>query len=259
LNVERDPFIKIVSARPGELSLRTGRDLLVEYDHGAILAVDEGAVFSAGPVRDALDAIAQSAGVDDDVMSYYVDTVALLVRGMVAQGHGGILIVSADEHPAVPESAPYRMVRDSSLATLLRLAWRSVGTAAAVSPSRSSNLAFGHLLRNAFLAETERVVEELGRLTAIDGAVLLNRELALVAFGLILRVGAHVAVMPAPEQAARSRAVDFNSRGTRHRAGATYAAEHPGSVVFVASEDGHVSCLLSERPYAPVHFWSLAA
>ena len=104
------------------------------------------------------------------------------------------------------------------------------------------------------------MVEEFGRLTAIDGAVLLSRELALVAFGVILPVGQPVTVEEsATAHDGRSIVVDFGSRGTRHRAAATYAAEHPGSVVFVASEDGQVSCMLCETSGAPVRLWHLAA
>src|SRR5688572_16173292 len=54
-------------------------------------------------------------------------SVGFLVREIAAHGHGGILIISPDEHPSVAESAPYRMSLDSSLAALLRLAWRIRG------------------------------------------------------------------------------------------------------------------------------------
>jgi hypothetical protein len=168
------------------------------------------------------------------------------------------------------------MVTDSSLASLLRLAWsierkqgterpsRARGHALRMDPSPTGvagaqNPAFAQLLRDAFLREAERMVEELGRLTAIDGAVLLNRELALVAFGVILPVGQQIAVEEATNvKNGRAALVELGSRGTRHRAGATYAAEHPGSVVFVASEDGQASCMFCEKPGAPARLWHLA-
>lgn len=249
-HTEADPFVRIVAPRPGCLSIRGGRDLAVEYERGIVVNVSEDALFAAAPVRDALEAIARSAGMDDEVVAHYLDTVVLLVRETVAHGRGGILIISPDEHPAVAESAPYRMLVDFSLGTLLRLAWRI---------RRKGGAQFGDLLRNAFLAEAERVVEELGRLTAIDGAVLLNRSLGLVSFGVILPVGQHVGVVEArlPDAHGHPEEVDLGARGTRHRAGATYAAEHPGSVVFVTSEDGQVSCLLREHTERPLHIWRL--
>jgi hypothetical protein len=271
ITVGPDPFVKIVASRPGCLSIRNGRDLLVEYERGTILTVGVGQVLSSGPLHHALVTIARTAGVDDDVIAHYLDAVAFLVREIVAHGRGGILIISADEHPSVAESAAYRMERDSSLATLLRLAWRT-GLRRDTQPlqpplgepsppvRRADNTAFGQLLHNSFLAEAERVVEELGRLTAIDGAVLVNRELALVAFGMILPVGPPVAVVQAAdgEDTSTMTQVDISSRGTRHHASVSYAADHPGSVVFVASEDGQVSCLFCERPGERVRLWRLA-
>jgi DNA integrity scanning protein DisA with diadenylate cyclase activity len=145
------------------------------------------------------------------------------------------------------------MTLDSSIGTLLRLARRINGTG-----SGSGELAFGQLLRNAFLTETERVIEEVGALTAVDGAVILNRSLGLMAFGAILRVGRPAMVLEALDaEGTRHRALDFGSRGTRHRAAVTYAAEHPGAVVFVASEDGQVSCVFRDRAHAHVLLWRL--
>jgi hypothetical protein len=264
----QDPFVRITASRPGCLSIRGGRDLAIEYERGVVVTVGDDAAFAAGPVRVALETIARSAGMDEDVVNRYLDAVVFLVREMVAHGRGGILIISPDEHPQVPESAPYRLVLDFSLGSLLRLGWRirektrreppdfeadrtTVGT--------SEHVAFGVLLRNAFLTEAERVIEELGRLTAIDGAVLLNRSLALVAFGAILPVRQHIGVVEAVRSNAEGdlQYIDLGSRGTRHRAAATYAAEHPGSVVFISSEDGDVLCMLCDQQETPVRLWHL--
>ena len=106
----------------------------------------------------------------------------------------------------------------------------------------------------------EHIVEEFGALTGIDGATILNRNLALVAFGVILPVGADTRVVEVTDlDGAKVRAVDLGSRGTRHRAAASYAAEHPGSVVFVASEDGQVLCMLRGPTQTRVRMWRLSA
>jgi hypothetical protein len=245
-----DPFMRIVASRPGCLSVRNGRDLDIEYERGIVVTLSDEAVFAAGPVHRALATIARSAGMDEEVIEPYLDAIAVLVREIVAHSHGGILVISPDEHPSIAESAPYRIGLDFSLGALLRLAWRI-----REKPGRE----FAALLRGAFLTEAERITEELGRLTAIDGAVLLNRSLALVAFGVILPVRQQIAVVEATPTDGEGgpRYVDLGSRGTRHRAAATYAEDHPGSVVFVASEDGQVSCLLREHDDAPVRLWRL--
>lgn len=261
-NVDTDPFMKILALRPGCLSVRSGRDLLLAYERGAILTGGEDAVFSAGPVRRALEATARAADLDDDAVPDYVDTVRALVREMSSHGRGGLLVISIDDYPPVAESAPYQMALDSSVASLLRLS-RRLGRMRTNSPPRDGSVgdvAFGSLLRNAFLTEAERIIEELGALTGIDGAVLLNRHLALVAFGVTLPLGGPgTLVLATDAHGHHARPIDLGSRGTRHHAGATYAAEHPGSVVFVASEDGQVSCMLRDSSREETVIWQLGA
>ncbi len=273
VNADSDAFVKIIASNPGCLSIRRGRDLVLGYERGTILTGGEELVFSAGPIRRALEATAEAAGLDGDAVSDYLDAVRSIVREMAAHGRGGILIVSHEERPQVAESATYTMMRDSSLAALHRLARRIQWKQDVDSPSRpsaekpeSSGAAhggtgtppFGHLLRNALLTEVERVIEEFGALTGIDGAILLNRDLALMAFGVILPVGRPTAVAEALDaEGLHGRIIDLGSRGTRHRAGVTYAARHPGSVVFVASEDGQVSCLFRSSPRHQVRLWRL--
>jgi len=256
LNADSDAFVKIVASSPGCLSIRRGRDLLIGYERGTILTGGEELVFSAGPVRRALEATARSAGLDGDPVSDYLDAVRSIVREMAAHGRGGIVIVSHEELPRVANSATYKMMLDSSLAALLRLVshikWKHEGD------PRPGTPPFGHLLRNALLTEVERVIEEFGALTGIDGAILLNRDLALMAFGVILPVGRPTAVAQAVDaEGLHGRVIDLGSRGTRHRAGVTYAAQHPGSVVFVASEDGQVSCLFRSSTQHQVRLWHL--
>jgi Probable sensor domain DACNV len=257
-SVVSDPFVKIVTSRPGCLSIRSGRDSLLEYERGAILTGGDDILFTAGLVRRALEKTAHAADLDDDAIPDYVDAVRSLVREMAAHGRGGILIVSTEEWPEVAETATYRVAVDSSVASLLRLARRLGRPKSKDGSPQTAEVAFGGLLRNAFLTEAERLTEELGALTGIDGAILLNRHLALVAFGVMLPLGRPTALAEAADpEGLGARVVDLGSRGTRHHAGATYAAEHPGSVVFVASEDGHVSCMLRDALREHTLLWRL--
>ena len=258
-NVGSDPFVKIIASRPGCISIRNGRDLLLGYERGAILTRSEDLVFASGPVRRALEATARAADLEDDGIPEYVDEVRSLVHEMSAHGRGGILIVSREEQPDVVKAATYRMACDWSVASLLRLA-RRLDRPAKSNPlaTHADAVGFGGLLRNAFLTEAERLIEEVGALTAIDGATLLNRDLALVAFGVMLPIGRPAALAEAADaEGLHLRPIDFGSRGTRHHAGVTYAAEHPGSVVFVASEDGLVSCMFRDPAREQTVVWRL--
>lgn len=244
-SADADPFIKVVATRPGCLSVRSGRSWHVEYERGAILSGVEDVVLAAGPVRDALESSARGAGMEDDGLTGYLDAVRALVTRLSGHGRGGILVISDEDHPAVARSGAYRMARDSSITSMLRLAHR-VGR-------KDDATSYGFLLRSAFLTEVERMVEEFGALTAIDGATVLTRGLALSAFGVVLPVRARAVEVAG----AAARPIDLEVRGTRHRASAMYAADHPGSVVFVASEDGLVTCMLRESDGDRVAVWHL--
>jgi hypothetical protein len=254
-NVDPDPFVKIIASRPGSLSIRSGSDLMLGYERGATLTGGENLVFTAGPVHRRLEAIARAAGLSEDVVPDYVRAVRALVGEMAAHGRGGILIVSGEHYPAVAKSAPYHMVLDSSLSALLQLTRHLGRTKDGRQPS-ADGAEFRNVLRSTFLTEAERVTEELGALTAIDGAVLLNRDLALVAFGVMLPLR-RPAVVAFAKPAGRSASAlpDLGSHGTRHRAGATYAADHPGDVVFVASEDGELSCMFRDSRHERTLVW----
>ncbi len=259
-NVDPDPFIKIIALRPGSLSVRSGTDLMLGYERGTTLTGGEDVFFSVGPVRRRLEALAHAAGANDRVITDYVKAVQSLVREMAAHGHGGILIVGNDYHSDVAKGAAYHMALDSSLLSLLQLA-RHLGPTRNDShtgqPS-ADDPAFRSVLRSTFLTEAERVTEELGALTAIDGAVLLNRDLALVAFGVMLPLRRLTALAHANDaEGVHARVIDLASRGTRHRAAATYAADHPGDIVFVASEDGELSCFFREVTHQRTLVWRL--
>jgi hypothetical protein len=258
-NVDPDPFVKIIASRPGSLSIRSGSDLMLGYERGTTLTGGEDVVFTAGPVYQRLEALARSAGVDEELVMDYVKAVRSLVREMATHGRGGILIVSGEHRPEVAKAASYGMMLDSSLAALLRLAHKLGRTlnGKARRPA-SDDTSFRSVLRNTFLTEVERVTEELGALTAIDGAVLLNRDLALVAFGVMLPLRRTTLLVRAMDaEGFDARMIDLGSRGTRHRAGVTYAADHPGDVVFVASEDGELSCIFREPLHDRTVLWRL--
>jgi hypothetical protein len=244
-SADGDPSIKVVATRPGCLSVRAGRSWHVEYERGSILSGGEDVVLAPGPVRDALETSARGAGIEDDSVAAYLDAVRALVTRLAAHGRGGILVISHEDQPPVARTGTYRMARDSSITSMLRLAHR-IGR-------KDDATSYGFLLRSAFLTEVERMVEEFGALTAIDGATVLTRGLALAAFGVVLPVRAR-----SIEVAGAARPIDLEVRGTRHRASALYAADHPGSVVFVASEDGQVTCMLRVGDGDRVAVWHLA-
>ena len=253
---DADPFVKIVAARPGALSIRNGRDRIVEYERGNILTGSENIVFTAGPVRRALEAAARSAGLEDTAFPGYVSAVRALVSEMSSHGRGGVLVVSAEEHPEVPDATPYLTETHTSLATLLRISTRLADRAHAHTAADG----YGGLMRSAYLDEIERTIVDLGALTAIDGATVLNRDLALVGFGSALSVVTQCGVVEATDpEGTNATPYDLGKHGTRHRAAVAYACAHIGAVVFIASTDGPIKCMLREPSQEHVTMWQLGS
>jgi hypothetical protein len=263
INFDGDPFLKLVVTHPGGLSIESGRDRIVAYEHGCIRGGPDNILFESGAVRSALEQIARTAGLEADAAPEYIHAVHAVVRHMSGHGHGGILVVSPDEHPELPDDIAFCMTVDSSLVTLLRLS-RLLGQRDRDADGSSSRATFAeapagrHLLRNALLNEIEHAIKAIGALTAIDGATVLNRNLALVAFGVTLTVSGGVRAKVAADVEGREL-LPFNtgSRGTRHRAGLSYAWHRPGSVVVVASQDGPVSSMLRSPQHDEVMVWLL--
>jgi hypothetical protein len=246
---DADPFLEIVAPNPGSLTISSGHSLLLDYERGAIITGGTDTLRAGTSVRRALEAAARAADVEPDSLHDYLRVVEALIVELARHGRGGILVISSDDSPRIATTASYRMRGDSSIVAMLRLSHRIRGTDSA---------SYGALLRSAFLAEIEHMIEEFGALTAIDGATVLTCGLALVAFGVVLPVGPGPAVELVAD-AANGHEVDLGTRGTRHRASATYAGDHPGSIVFVASEDGQLRCMLREPGADRVEVWQLGS
>ena len=211
-----------------------------------------------------------------------MDAVRSIVREMSAHGRGGIVIISHEQEPQIAGSATYKMTLDSSLAPLFRLVGhirarpdvdlkvRPTAQKTHQSSEPATSAAgippFGRLLRDALLTEVERVIEEFGALTAIDGAVLLNRDLALVAFGVILPVGRRpqssmrwmprvfmaessilgVAALAIAQASAMPRGIpvawcSWRRRTGRSRAWSDLRRQHQARVWYLGPYDVHIS------------------
>lgn len=265
LNRRGDPYLKVVAPRPGVLSLRRGNEHLVEYEHGRIGDRAQDVVLGAGVVRRSLEERARQAGLSDASIGDYLNTVRALVRAMAAHGHGGILVISAEASPEVPAGASYRTRNDSTIGRLLHYLDGAADARRVADPPGSgapgsAAMQLRRVLRGAFANEAERWVSELGWFTAADGATVLDRALGLRGFGVVLPVAREIEVVEALDaEATTVYAYDLSTRGTRHRAAVTYAKRFPGSVVFIASHDGPVSCLLGNEIDEPVTLWRLGS
>jgi hypothetical protein len=268
---DNDPFLRIVAPEPGCIVVWRGQHRVLEYEHGRLRAVPENIMLSAGPVRRTLAAFARSAVGGHGVEDAYLDAVAGLVREMATHRRGGILVISPDDCADPPLGTGFFCQSSMSLMRLIermielgetslrsRRRWRELVEPAEldVADSEPSD----QILIGALHSEIERTISEIGGFTALDGATLLSRSLAVAGFGIILPTLRDVVVMEALGAEAHARArFPLHLHGARHRAAATYAATHPNSVVFMASEDGTIASMLRE-PHSPhVLLWRFRA
>lgn len=95
--------------------------------------------------------------------------------------------------------------------------------------------------------ELDGTIRFISLLTRVDGLVLLDHDLAVHGFGVMIGPGRDPAeVYLAGDSRAppgELRRVDANHYGSRHRSMMRYCADNPGSVGFVFSEDGDVRAM----------------
>ncbi len=258
VNLEGDRALKLVVQKPGGLSILIGRQQIIDYEHGHVQALATNVILSRGPVCAALELASSASGLPPHAVNWYLEAVSQLVMSLSTHGSGGILVFSAEAHPTIEGETGYRTHPHVSIAALLLRLHRTQARGVA---ARSENAENDQLWVGALQSELQHTISELGALTALDGATILDRSLALVGFGVVLPVVADIGPVFEAD-AVEAEAVhefDLTGRGTRHRAAATYAWSHPGSIVFVASQDGSLACLVRSVGAPRLILWPLGS
>jgi hypothetical protein len=237
--------LKLVASERGELEVAVGSErVMAVFEQGSVRTYSppDNLLATLERARSVLLDLASDTGVAAD----YLDAVASLVRQLGAHGRGGILVLGAPESSVLASDTGSLMQPDRSISQLFsaleKLAERE-GTE--------------HLsAREALRAELERRIHEVGQLTSIEGATLLSRQLDVLALGALLPIVPDVTVLDAGNEAATS-AFPLHRCGARHRAAASYAYTHPGSLVLVASSEGDMACMLRDSYLNSVLMWRL--
>jgi hypothetical protein len=233
--------LKLVAPEPGSLEVWIGRQRVLDYAQGRVMEPPENVLLAAGNVRARLLTLSASTG-----LPHYVECVAALVRHMADHAYGGILIMAPEGTLTGPNNAGFLLEPGLSVGAILE---RLATLESFEEPTR-------RLVEESLRAELDRVLSEVGRLTALDGATVLDAQLNVLGFGIILPVVEDMLVLEALDAAARSPVhFPMHQYGARHRAAASYAGTHPASLVFVASADGDITCMLREPGIPHVLAW----
>jgi DisA bacterial checkpoint controller nucleotide-binding len=184
-----------------------------------------------------------------------------LVRGA---HHGGLILVLDTEGPSACRASglrlKYSLLQDEPshrYRTLLLRILQAVAERTTKPSVGWADFAAGDDVR---FAELEGEVFELSRvvanLTAIDGALVLDKRFGLLGFGAEVS-----AELPSPERVYRAldaegverQAEDIENVGTRHRAAYRFVNDHPNGLAVVVSQDGGVTFVANRDD--KVVFW----
>lgn len=270
-----DPIVHVTG--PGHIAVRCAGKLIAAIERGqvvdATIDVFESqwlrAMFARerDDIRAAHDASQQGAAVPTTVESSLVGKVSQqmlrraiqLVRGA---HHGGLILVLNVESGERPRGLrlKYSLGQDEPshrYRTLL------LGVLDAVArPSDKPSVGWDDFVSDetAQLAALEQEVFELSRvlanLSAIDGALVLDKRFGILGFGAEVS-----AELPTPDRVFRALDVEavecqpesIENVGTRHRAAYRFVNDHPDGLAVVVSQDGAVSFVANRE--GQIVFW----
>jgi hypothetical protein len=272
-----DPIIHVTA--PGQLAVRCAGKLIGALERGlvvdATLDVFESEWLRAMFVREREDVRAEHAALQAHAASPTAVEHSLvgkvgqqmlrraiqLVRG--AQ-HGGLfLIVNTDAAGTTGVQGlrlKYSVGQDEPSHRYRTLLLDILQAVAEATPKSSVGWTDFASNENPHLAALEQKVFELSRLladlTAIDGALVLDKRFGVLGFGAEVS-----AELPTPERVFRALDAEGRERqaeavenvGTRHRAAYRFVNDHPDGVAVVISQDGGVSFVANRE--GQVVFW----
>jgi hypothetical protein len=271
--------IRIAAPRSGVIAFERGYREILRFEAGQSVPPALNVLGNTGPIRNSVKLITGDGSSSDGLFLPTEMALRNLVRRMRATHAGGILAILPERaSDAIISQVGYLRHDSTLLSTRVHDEWSNRGeiindyfrAVPDVDDSQSyskENLADAASNREALLDAAkvasdrlEAEIEDIARLSAIDGAVLAGPAIKGLA---IYGAGYVIPNKPVPPQKL-FRALDIEGtraepytfrRGARHGAAFSFAFENPGAVAFVISEDGPVSCAL--RVGEQLNVWSV--
>ena len=185
-----------------------------------------------------------------------------LVRGA---HHGGLILIVDTSNGVLTKPLrglrlKYSLAQDEPAQRYRTLLFQILEAVAATTTKASVGWSDFASNQSARFEELEQAVFEqsrvLANLTAIDGALVLDKRFSILGFGAEVS-----AELPTPERVWRAldtegqslQAEDLENVGTRHRAAYRFVNDHPDGLAVVVSQDGGVSFVAKREQQ--VVFW----
>jgi len=267
---EHDHLVRVLVLKPGVVSVCRGEREIVRYEHGRLRPRPPALLGRGGQHRAQLDSIEQAIFQKEDSSRLNANTEDFLqpiVQAMIRLGHGGLLLILGpeDEPGTLLDGAkvlaePLRFgasrrgMYDAQVAEFENLMQR-------VSPETDDPAedeeSIAENTKKA-VGRVDRLIEQIARLTTVDGAVVMSHSLEVLAFGVKISSGEESPkVFTVTNDRRPGEVWPLATRGTRHRAAAIFARQHPQGLAFIVSQDGDAAIfqkLESEIVYWPLPF-----
>ncbi|AUX41629.1 hypothetical protein SOCE26_030500 [Sorangium cellulosum] len=245
-----DQLVRVVAPKPGVVAVFRGEWEIVRYERGALRTW----MPKHRPHLDSIEKAVlrqQARPLIRHVRNYLLR----VVDGMVELGRGGLLAILGPG-----EGLPQLFCEDGNqLDTEVKRLSPPLGLGAALLEMSDAHTADAaqdarHVLEKRprahgtdhALHATERVhrmLDQIVRMTTVDGAVVMSHCLDVLAFGAKLpppkAIIAEVFTATPNQRMDESWALD--ARGTRHRAAAAFVAGYPERIAFIVSQDGNAA------------------
>jgi len=197
-----------------------------------------------------------------------------LVNRMREMRHGGLIALLPDSNAidTARTTGKYRIPREAGIVLrnslkdyvasrtgLENLFWQRTTKDTPESDDEALEKAIAHQQKEHDEEELEALVGTIGQLTTVDNALLLGPNLEVICAGYpIPTQGQKPTVYETQTLSGEPcEPYDIGQHGSRHRAAASFANQHPGGLTFVASQDGPLRCLHRPSGEDKVLLWNL--
>ncbi len=251
--------LRLAAPHPGAFVIEYGDRELLRFDAGDRRPSPLDVLGEPGPVQSRLDAIRRITAVEQPDFSFVESILRRLITTMRATKAGAILAILGrepfdDELKAVRyHRADHNVLADHFVEDYrLRMAWLN---------ERVTIIDKDHLTKDELHArdraresrdrsgrKLQSAIEDVAKMSAIDGAVLAGPALKIYGSGYLVasKSGRELDVMLAADLQGRDLRPMQSLTGARHKAAYTFAFDNPDGIAFVVSEDGPVKGVMKD-------------
>ena len=269
----QDSYPRVRAVGPGDLVIYRGDSAVLRYRAGHVEELRPDFFVASEEPRAALIEIGHKvfAHWNNEASPDSKDVVAAalsrLLESIGARGRGGMLAILAPDEQTSSEligSSSYPMA--------------PIKLGEALVSSYESSMTMDDLLRDSYqldrpgltaeevstdaalrdaVGEERRILDQVSAMAGIDGAVLINAALEVLAFGCKIPTtdGNRPKVRAAPTQGAYTQWFDLTTRGTRHAAAAAFVQKKHGRLAFTVSADGPSACFAWSEQHQNIVHW----